>query len=93
MSLKGIKKKREREGSSSHGRSICVSMCEIYIVRLSKDKISQTVAKKKKDWWEKQVFFFSSCLTKTKTFLPRRDEKKNPKKQKSNGTPVFYSLI
>lgn len=42
--------KPEKEGSSSHGRSMCVSMCEIHIVRLSQDKTSKTVKKNQGVW-------------------------------------------
>lgn len=66
---------------------MCIFMCEIYIIRLSQDKISKTVIKKKQALVEIASDFFFQVISqiKIKTFLPFRDEKKNSK-TKSDGT-------
>lgn len=85
--IKGVLKQK-KEASSSHARTMCVSMREV--VRLSQD--FKVCHKKNRVWWKKRViFFFSSCLTKIKNFFHLETQKKL--KQRHNGTPVFCSHI
>lgn len=71
--IKGVLKQKKEE-SSSHARTMCVSMREV--VRLSQD--FKVCHKKNRVWWRKRViFFFSSCLTKIKNFFHLETQKKN----------------